>query len=35
MKGIYCLEDIWDEDLREKSSVRHILDLLESNKDIE
>ena len=35
MKGIYCLEGIWDEDLREKSSVRHILDLLESNKDIE
>lgn len=35
MKGIYCLEGIWNEDLREKSSVKHILDLLHSNKSIE
>jgi hypothetical protein len=34
MKGIYCLEGIWNEDLREKTSVRHILELLHSNKDI-
>jgi len=35
MKGIYCLEGIWDEDLREKSSVKPILELLHNNKDIE
>jgi len=35
MKGIYCLEGIWDEDLREKSSVRPILDLLLSNQGID
>ena len=34
MKGIYCLEGIWDEDLREKSSVSPILELLHSNRDI-
>ena len=35
MKGIYCLEGIWDEDLREKSSVKPILELLHNNKDID
>jgi len=35
MKGIYCLEGIWDEDLREKSSVMPILELLHSTKDID
>lgn len=34
MKGIYCLEGIWDDDLREKSSVRHILELLHTNRSI-
>jgi len=34
MNGIYCLEGIWDDDLREKSSVKPILELLHSNKDI-
>lgn len=35
MKGIYCLEGIWHEDLREKSSVRPILELLHSNQGID
>lgn len=35
MKGIYCLEGIWDDDLREKSSVRPILELLYNNRGIE
>lgn len=34
MKGIYCLEGIWDDDLREKSSVRPILELLHLNRGI-
>ena len=35
MKGIYCLEGIWGEDLREKSSVRPILELLHCNRYID
>ena len=35
MKGIYCLEGIWDEDLREKSSVKPILELLHNNRNID
>ncbi len=35
MKGIYCLEGIWDEDLREKSSVKPILELLHCNRYID
>lgn len=35
MKGIYCLEGIWDDDLREKSSVKPILELLHCNRGIE
>ena len=35
MKGIYCLEGIWDEDLREKSSVKPILELLQYNRYID
>jgi hypothetical protein len=34
MKGIYCLEGIWHEDMREKSSVKPILELLQSNQGI-
>jgi hypothetical protein len=35
MKGIYCLEGIWDEDLREKSSVKPILELLHTHRGID
>ncbi|HNW99029.1 MAG TPA: hypothetical protein PKK00_11525 [Bacteroidales bacterium] len=35
MKGIYCLEGKWNDDLREKTSVRPILELLHSNRGIE
>ncbi|MCB9211525.1 MAG: hypothetical protein H6609_19345 [Ignavibacteriales bacterium] len=34
MKGIYCLEGIWDENLSNKRSVHPILDLLKSNSNI-
>ncbi len=33
-KGIFCLEGLWYEDLRKKSTVKPILDLLELNSDI-
>jgi len=33
-KGIFCLEGLWYEDLRKRSTVKPILDLLELNSDI-
>ena len=33
-KGIFCLEGIWFDDLRKRSTVRPILELLELNSDI-
>ena len=33
-KGIFCLEGKWYDDLRKRSSVRPILELLELNSDI-
>jgi hypothetical protein len=34
-KGIFCLEGLWDTDLRKTSTVRPILELLRANCDIE
>lgn len=33
-KGIFCLEGLWYDDLRKRSTVRPILDLLNLNSDI-
>lgn len=33
-KGIFCLEGLWDDDLRKRSTVKPILELLELNSDI-
>jgi len=33
-KGIFCIEGIWEEDLRQRSTVRPILDVLHSNMNI-
>lgn len=33
-KGIFCIEGLWDQDLRDKTSVYPILDLLQRFKDI-
>ena len=33
-KGIFCIEGLWDKDLRRKSTVRPILELLHNNEDI-
>ena len=33
-KGIFCIEGLWDSDLRDKSTVRPILDLLHSKEQI-
>lgn len=34
MKGIFCIEGIWEDDLRKKSSIRPILELLENHQNI-
>lgn len=33
-KGIFCIEGLWDSDLRETSTVRPILELLQLHEDI-
>lgn len=33
-KGIFCLEGLWHDDLRNRSTVEPVLDLLELNSDI-
>jgi hypothetical protein len=35
MKGIYCLEGLWDDDLRNKPSVKPMLELLHCNEKID
>src|SRR4051794_3997421 len=34
MKGVFCLEGLWEDDLRRRSSVRPILELMEGNLKI-
>jgi len=34
-KGVFCIEGIWENDLRKRSSVRPILDILQHNVSVD